>query len=135
MGRPKTIEWREQSYDLGEDTVVTIRFRKDARPKMFHNDTQVIVGEVVGATLQYAAAQPFGAPREQSYSNTDNRGLGATLGSGDPVKALAEGVVSPAPLAVESLDFLSRVENSVVAHELASVEDADTAADEVEIQQ
>lgn len=41
----KTREIREQSYDVGNDVQVIVRYPVGKRPKMLHNDTQVIVGE------------------------------------------------------------------------------------------
>jgi hypothetical protein len=41
----KNTEYRTQVYDLGEDATVTIRYHKDRRPKMVHNDRYAIIGE------------------------------------------------------------------------------------------
>lgn len=41
----KAKEFKTQSYDVGNDVTVTVTYPSGKRPKMLHNDTQVIVGE------------------------------------------------------------------------------------------
>ena len=126
MGRKKIIEYKEQPYDVGDDVTVIVRYPVGHRPAMMHNDREVIIRN--GGDAAAPAWSAAHNPSEQSFSNTDNRGLGATRGSGDPVKALAEGVVAPAPLNTGAKTFLDRVEENVIAQELGSIEEVDATA-------
>lgn len=91
MPRKKKFEFREQVYDIGDDATVTVRYRVGARPKMVHNDTQVIVGH---AAEQIATAHverhgtgtiPHeGATNGPDHDTPDILALKARLG-GDPL--------------------------------------------------
>ena len=54
---PKKIEYRTQIYDIGNECTVEIHFRSDKRPRMVHNDTQVVVGEGEPINFQFEATK------------------------------------------------------------------------------
>lgn len=106
MPRKKTVEIIQQPYDIGNGATVIVRYRADARPPMFHNDTQVIVGAAPGG-------QPYVSPfaNEPVVRPADTPQLAAAreaLRSRHPEGPSGSGAITPAdmgfpPLTPESL--------------------------------